>query len=146
MIYWNRNMLNCILCFIRIIYLRVQHGRWVYLLIDIYVNTVPKFVFVFSFLSYIVPTIYLVSCLRFNNYVWGKFLAVWRQSFKLLGTVNIRYNILFFSILGVENSKFDSKNVSQQRNKKINWRRTRSRVLNIAINLIYKYTLVYIFL
>ncbi|XP_003244959.1 androgen-dependent TFPI-regulating protein [Acyrthosiphon pisum] len=53
------------------IMLRIQHGRWVYLLIDIYVNTIPKFIFVFSFLSYIVPIIFLVSCLRLNNYIWG---------------------------------------------------------------------------
>lgn len=57
--------------------LRVQHGRWVYLVIDIYVNTIPKFVFVFSFLSYIIPIIFLVSCLRLNNYIWGEFGTIY---------------------------------------------------------------------
>uniref|UniRef100_A0A2S2QAT4 Androgen-dependent TFPI-regulating protein n=3 Tax=Sipha flava TaxID=143950 RepID=A0A2S2QAT4_9HEMI len=53
------------------IVLRVQTGRWVYLLIDIYLDTILKFIVVFSFLSYIIPTIFLVTCLRLNNFVWG---------------------------------------------------------------------------
>ncbi|VVC45198.1 Hypothetical protein CINCED_3A013448 [Cinara cedri] len=54
--------------------LKIDYGRWVYLLIDIYLDTIPKLVVVFSFLSYIVPIVYLVSNLRFNNYIWGEFV------------------------------------------------------------------------
>lgn len=70
--------------FIRMIVLRVQTGRWVYLLIDIYLNSIPTFIVVFSFISYIIPTIFLVTCLRLNNFVWGKFINRMIQQLYLL--------------------------------------------------------------
>jgi len=82
--------------------LRIQHGRWVYLIIDIYVNTIPKFVFVFSFLSYIVPIIFLVSCLRLNNYIWGEYFTIYFFAY------------YFFVVLS---SSLDNSNLEENENK-----------------------------
>lgn len=92
------------------IVLRIRHGRWVYLLIDIYVNTVPKLIVVFSFLSYVVPTVYLVCCLRFNNHIWGKYGAGHSVITRTTGPL---------SVLGLKASVHDSKTSPCRGDKKV---------------------------
>ncbi|XP_050424344.1 androgen-dependent TFPI-regulating protein-like [Adelges cooleyi] len=71
-----KHSLICLLTFetvymLTLVILRIRHGRWVYLLIDIYVNTLFKVIIMFSFLCYIFPVIYLIGCCMLNNYYWG---------------------------------------------------------------------------
>lgn len=89
--------------------MRYYYERWVYLLIDIYIDTIPKFVVAFSFLSYIIPTIFLLSCLRLNNQIWGKF--------KQFNFYNFEFTLFIF--LGIKTSEYNSIDSPVKHSKKI---------------------------
>ncbi|XP_050444355.1 androgen-dependent TFPI-regulating protein-like [Adelges cooleyi] len=71
-----KHSLVCLLSFntmymLTLVTLRIRDGRWIYFIIDIYVNTIFKVIIMFSFLSYIIPVMYLIGCRKLNNNYWG---------------------------------------------------------------------------